>query len=236
LYDHASIPKVLQFIDETHFYKPAHIIIFKNILLQLNESGAVDTITVIERLQKTGKLDEVGGAYYITGLSNESPSGENVEYYASIVLEKYKVRQLINAAINAYKMNNSSSDEIKEHYFNAIQKCESKIGHGFMGVDEIKTDAMNRYSEIKYGITEYIKSGFPDIDNIIIGFEPGETVIIGARPSMGKTSLATCIALNIQSPVGIVSLETSATRLLNRIVSQKYNDQWRQNKVRYDGY
>ena len=104
LIENSAISKVIAQLQPESFYKPAHSKIFKVMMGLFEENETIDTITVVDRLQKVGELENVGGAFYISGLSTETASSENVEYYGKIVADKSTLRNIISTSIDLSKL------------------------------------------------------------------------------------------------------------------------------------
>ena len=213
------------------FYRDAHRRIFEK-MVQLSERGnAIDFVTLKEELSRSGELDEVGGPAYVASLVDGLPHATNVEYYARIVREKSTLRNLISSAnkilATAYEAElepNLILDEAEQSIF-AI--AEDRVRAGFVSMRSLahaSFETIERAHERKQLITG-VPSGFADLDEITAGFQPGDLVIIAARPSVGKTALALNIAQHVGTKtgrtVGIFSLEMSKEQLFLRMLTSE---------------
>ena len=123
LIDNVALPRIMGIIIPESFYKPAHGKIYKSMLDLFEKNETIDTITVIDQIKKNGDLESVGGPYYISGLSIEIPSSENVEYYAKIVADKYTLRTVITTSIDLSSMAYEGNYEVHE----ILDKAEQKL-------------------------------------------------------------------------------------------------------------
>jgi replicative DNA helicase len=213
------------------FYRDAHRRIFEK-MVQLNERGnAIDFVTLKEELSRSGELDEVGGPAYIAALVDGLPHASNVEYYARIVREKSTLRNLIFSAnkilATAYEAElepNQILDDAEQSIFSI---AEDRVRAGFVSMRQLahaSFETIERAHERKQLITG-VPSGFADLDELTAGFQPGDLVIIAARPSVGKTALALNIAQHVGTKtgktVGIFSLEMSKEQLFLRMLTSE---------------
>ena len=224
-----AVFSTMELLKEDHFYKTAHQRIFHamNVLLTRNE--AIDLITVTEQLKKDEKLEEIGGAYYLTECTNRVTSTANVEYHAKIVLEKAMLRSMISIASEITK----ESYEAREDDRSLLDKAEQKIFHiseiglkaGFEKISPILHDSLEvleSYSKRK-GKVIGVPSGFTKLDELTAGFQKSDLIIIAGRPSMGKTAFVLNVARNAavsdKIGVGFFSLEMSKFQLATRLLS-----------------
>jgi replicative DNA helicase len=223
-----AVAKAVQWLSPEHFYKNAHSKIFSVMIGLFHDSEPIDTISVIDKLKKNKEIEDVGGAYYITGLVEAVPTTANVESYAKIVLEKALLRQLIllshDLASKAYDDREGVDDILdaaERAIFNITQK---RMKGGFVHLDPILHDSFEELDakSARGGIITGIPSGLVDLDKLTAGFHPGELIVIAGRPSMGKTALALTIARNTavdnKHGVGIFSLEMANQALAMRML------------------
>lgn len=213
------------------FYLAQNRIIFKALEVLGKDNVQVDAFTLIDKLKRLNALDKVGGEAYIATLTNTVPSTANVKYYAKLVLDKARRRSLIKISS---EMKTSAFDAQKESRF-IIEEAEKKI---FALADSDQTieihdmqDIVNRtienvYNRVKnHGDCTGITSGFATLDSMTSGFQNSEFVVIGARPSMGKTALALNmmehISIDKKIPCGFFSLEMSYEQIGQRLLSQR---------------
>lgn len=226
--DKEAVSKALQHLDHTAFYKDSHQLIFRAMMELFNDSQPIDQVSVIDRLKRMKQLEKAGGAYYITGLVESTPSSANVEYYAKIVLEKSILRKLIISATDIQ----SEAYEAKEPAFDILDAAEqrifalseSRLKAGFKNFSDVLTQTFEHIDSIhqKKFHTTGVPTGIIGLDDLTSGFQNGDLVILAGRPSMGKTALALSIARNSAVeygvPVGIFSLEMADYQLAMRLL------------------
>jgi len=224
-----AVSKALEWLDQEHFYKAAHVKIFQVMTKLFSEGEPIDTISVIDRLKKNKDLEAVGGAYYVTGLVESVPTVANVESYAKIVLEKAMLRELIlvshNLSKDAYDAH-QDVDEILDEAERAIFAIsQRRLRGGFQHINPILVETFERLDRIhsKPGSVTGVPSGLLDLDEITSGFQQGELIVVAGRPGMGKTALALTIlrnaAIDHKIPVGMFSLEMANHQLAQRLLT-----------------
>ena len=227
LIDPKSIPKAFQILNINSFYNSSNSLIFKIMLELFDENKTIDTISVISELEKKGKLETIGGAYYITGLSSEAPTSENIEYYANLVQEKYILRKIIETSrdlsTNAYDSKEDVSsilDKAEKTIFELSQN--SQRGH-FQPIEPLLHNVMDKLGTSKSEGVSGIATGYYELDKYLSGFQNSDFIVIAGRPSMGKTALALSLARNISidygHSVGMFSLEMSNIQLVERLIT-----------------
>ena len=227
LIDPEAPPKVLHQLSQKSFYNPNFAQIFLAISALFEQNDAIDVISVTNQLTKMGKLEEVGGAYFLTGLSSESPSAANVEYYAKIVKEKEILRSIIQSAVQmsseAYESKEDSTtilDHAEQILFDLSQDAERGR---FKSIEPVLHSVLDNWGSRKKGTLTGIATGYYDLDDILSGLQKSDLVICAGRPSMGKTALALSIARNAAiefgHKVGIFSLEMSNNQLVERLIT-----------------
>jgi replicative DNA helicase len=233
LIDSEAITLVADFLKPEDFYRNAHKQIYSAMLNLYAQHEPADYQLVIEELERTNKLEEVGGASYITSLTNEVPTSSNIEYYGRIVQKKAEKRELIRASL---KIAQFAYDEDED----AVLKSEELIyrvgqGKSIARVTSLK-DAASRFiakldklheNRLK-GVVTGVPTGFNGIDQMLGGFQPSDLITIAARPAVGKTSLVLNIALRIVKDtthlghkVMMFSLEMGEEQLMRRLVSME---------------
>ncbi len=234
LIDNDSLPQVLQYLRAGDFYKQSHQQIFSAILALSNRNEAIDLITLTGELRTEGVLKEAGGTQYISELTSFVPTSANVEYYAKIVHGCSVRRTLlkISAEIvaSAYDESRDSRAVIEDAERLIFEITERQKQRGFQPASEIVDATMELLDKVrnKKGSDQNfytgVPSGFHDLDSMTSGFQDSEFIIVGARPSVGKTALAlsfvTHIAVQKHIPVGFFTLEMSGPALIQRLVSQ----------------
>ncbi|MBN2532957.1 MAG: replicative DNA helicase [Spirochaetales bacterium] len=231
LLDGEAVTKIIPILRPDDFYKTGHQKICRAIIDLDARSEAIDLITLTEELKKKGELDVCGGASYISRLTSTVPTSANIEYYAKIVQENSLRRSMIKIASEMISHNYDDSLEVRE----IIEEAEKKIfeltdkqfsGSYLCAKDIINPtiDAIEKHYKNKGNYTG-IPSGFRELDELTSGFQDSEFIIIGARPSVGKTALALTMAGNMaiksKIPVGFFTLEMSNMALMQRMLSSE---------------
>src|SRR6218665_468734 len=223
--------RVGELLVKRHFYRHEHQMIYTAIGVLITASKPADVITVFEQLQNLGQAQETGGLAYLNNLAQYVPSGKNLRRYAEIVRERAILRKLITASdeISTSAFNPQGRtverilDEAEARIF-AIGEEGSRIKQGFQSLDKLVVALLDRVQELAENPVDVtgVPTGFADLDRMTCGLQAGDLVVLAARPSMGKTSLAgnnaERVALNEGLPVAIFSMEMGAAQLAVRIV------------------
>jgi replicative DNA helicase len=220
-----------QVIDSSDFYRDAHRRIFER-MVQLNERNqAIDFVTLKEELGRAGEIDEVGGPSYVAALADGVPRATNVEYYARIVKEKSTLRSLIFAAnkilTNAYEADQESDLILDEAESSIFAVADDRLKAGFVPMRDLVKDSFPKIEQLfeQKRLVTGVPTGFVDLDEMTRGLQPGDLVIVAARPSMGKTSLvlnmAQYVAIQPEHTVGFFSLEMSKESLFLRLLTSE---------------
>ncbi len=227
--DPEAIFKVVDFLRPSDFYKKAHQDIYEAIVFLLNRREAIDLLSVSALLKEKKLLDNMGGKSYLTSLVNSVPTASHVADYANIVCKKRILRDLISfgqeISLSAYEEDRDVDhllDEAEKKIFSIAQGSSRK---NFSPIRDMLEDAFGRIEALAEGKdgARGLPTGFGDIDNILSGFQKSDLIILAARPSMGKSALASNIAKNIATkqnvPVGIFSLEMSVDQIVDRLIA-----------------
>jgi len=215
------------------FYREAHQKIYKAMLSLTDRGEPVDLITLVEELRQSNQLEAIGGIAYLTTLANMVPTSANIGYYARIVREKGVLRNLINAstriAARAFEAADSADEILDESEQIIFEVSRRSSTQSFTNIKDILKDTFERIDKLwtnKDGVTG-IPTGFYELDSLTCGFQNSDLIIIAARPSMGKTTLALNIAqhvaVNEKLPVAIFSLEMSKEQLVQRMLCAQAN-------------
>jgi replicative DNA helicase len=210
------------------FYRRAHGVVFKVIQDLTNAAEPVDTLTVVDELMRRGQLETVGGAAAVAQLEALIPTAAHVGAYARLIKEKSTLRRLIESATliveAGFRQDRRVTDIIDEAERAILAISESTAKRGMVPMSELvrrATEQLTKAVENKSAITG-VPSGFRDLDHLTSGFQPGELIIVAARPSMGKTAftlnLAAHAAMRARVPVGFFSLEMGADQLVQRLI------------------
>ncbi len=227
------IDEVNQIIKSTDFYRKANQVIYLTILDLFNTRKDIDSITLTEKLTNTNQLEAVGGIAYITDLSNCVPSAVNIKSYANIVRENAIKRELINAGQKIIQQAREADGDVDINLvLDNAEKDILEIAKTANNTDRIVEPAeyiMNAFTEIekRYNSSQDGKlfgldTGFSELNRMTGGLQKSDLIILGARPSMGKTAFALNILANLARknvPVAIFSLEMSSEQLTNRLFS-----------------
>ena len=231
LLDNSAWDRVGDMLTDNDFYRYEHRQVFASVSALINASRPADVITVYEQLQSIGKAEEVGGLAYLNSLAQYVPSASNIRRYAEIVRERSILRKLVSAsdeiATNAF---NTQGREVAQILDEAEQKIfsigeeGSRMKQGFQSMDSLVVELLDRVEEMSANPNDItgVPTGFYDFDRMTSGLQPGDLIVLAARPSMGKTALAINIAehvaLNEGLPVAVFSMEMGASQLAIRIV------------------
>jgi replicative DNA helicase len=225
--DASCLPVIIGLISEDAFYKSSNGLIFHAIKQLYDCSRPVDILTVSEQLRSEGKLEEVGGSFYVANLMENIISGLNAEEHCRILIEKQIKRSIAKAAQQSYEM---ALDDTTDA-FDCISVLEMSVANtnqlmasgGNMVrlnvlVDEAEKLAHNREKQYKEGKCTGIPTGIKMLDKRTTGWQNSELIILAGRPSMGKTALMLHHAMKSGVNVCIYSLEMSGVSLANRMI------------------
>lgn len=227
--DNSSVPKAIEILQPECFYDKRHKMIFETMESLYKASEPIDTVSLYEELKRSNKLEIVGGAAYISKLSQDISSAANIDYHARVVLEKWILRQLIDASMqiagSAYAGNEDVFDLLDEAESKIFQISEAGFKESFKSMEKAVKEALELIEAIhSKNISSFsVPTGFYGLDEMLGGFQKSDLIIIAARPSMGKTAFALSAARNSaidhDVPIGIFSLEMSAMQLATRLIS-----------------
>ncbi|MBX2894010.1 MAG: replicative DNA helicase [Cyclobacteriaceae bacterium] len=224
-----ALTAVVEFLRPEHFYTEQHKEIYTAIIDLFKNSEPVDMRTVVAQLRKAGKLELVGGAYYIAELTSKVSSAANIEYHARIIIELAIKRDLIQIASqihhDAYEDTTDVFELLDKTEQNIFQISDSNLRKNYDSMKSLMFQATKELQEKrnhKDGLTG-IPSGFSRLDRVTSGWQRSDLVIIAARPGMGKTAFIVSAlrnaAVDFSIPVAIFSLEMASLQLVNRLIS-----------------
>ena len=228
LQDQNAVITAIETLKAQDFYDPRHQVIFEAVCQVNRLSRAVDLVTVDDELRREGQIDAIGGTEYLISLMQSVPTTVNWTHYADIVREKAVLRRLIGASGEIAKMS-YQQQELLPDILNRSEKLifdiamRQGIGAELESARSVLTrtyDEIGRLAKIKGGISG-VTSGLRDLDKCLTGMHGGELILIGARPSMGKTTLAMNIAASAArsgKTVAIFSLEMPREQIMMRIL------------------
>lgn len=226
-----AILQVADVLSAPDFYKPSHGKIYETILGLFEKNLPIDILSISTKLKEAGDFATIGGTNYLTELVNSVPTASHIGHYAGMVREKKILRDLISASGEISEMAFDPGDDIDvvldnaEHrIFSIAQKSQKQR---FSNVSAELVKAYERIENIHRnpGVLRGITTGFPELDNCLSGLQKSDLIILGARPSMGKTSLALDIAKNAAlkeaRSVGIFSLEMATDQVIDRLIASE---------------
>lgn len=237
LIDSDAIVKIADIVSADDFYDQKNAKIFEAIIQLYEKHNPIDVLTLSDQLKSNGYIDFVGGAGYVTQLTNFVPTAAHVEQYAEIVAEKAMRRKLIQVSQDVIELGYNPEKQLQE----LIESAESKlfevsqkhIKQDITSIETVLAESFDRLDELHKdkGKLRGIPTGFKDLDNILAGLQRSDLFILAARPSMGKTAfslaLAHSIALKAQEPVLVFSLEMSKEQLVDRMLANESGvDAW----------
>ncbi len=228
LLDREALTSVIDILRPEIFYKEAHQKIFKAISMLFEESEPIDMLTVTNKLKSMGMLQEVGGPYFITELTNRVGTPANIEYHARIIMQKYVLRELIHVSSSTIKEAFEESSDVFELLDRAEQSLfdisENNFRRESKDMKGLVQEAIKEIESAKdaEGKLRGVPSGFTELDRLTAGWQKSDLVVIAARPGMGKTAFALSLARNAavnEFPVAIFSLEMASVQLATRLIS-----------------
>jgi len=247
LWDHRVVGDVVVVLrGGEDFARPAHRVIYDAVVELYDKVGAVDVVQLHQRLLDRGILEEVGGLDYLVQLAESVPSAANAVHYAELVREKAILRELIEAAgeilEDAHHGREGATSTLESAEQRIFQIAQRRDRVALTDLKQILEETMKRLEENEGRTITGVATGFVELDEMTSGLQPGEMIILAARPSMGKTALALNLAENIAmdgKPVAIFSLEMSRQQLVQRLLcsrGQIDGQRFRRNLLRQDDY
>ena len=237
LIDKNAITKIADMVSEVDFYDDKHGIIYSTILELYEKHQPIDILNVSNRLNEKNKLKIVGGRTYLVGLTNTVPSSSHVVSYSEIVSKKATLRRLISASADISEMAYKESEDAAKLLDEAEQKLfgvsQQHLKQNFIPIKDVLDSAFDRIDELhnNKGELRGAPTGFLSLDKKLAGLQKSDLIILAARPSIGKTSLALDIARNVAKhkiPVGLFSLEMSKEQLVDRLICAEADvDLWK---------
>ncbi len=228
--DKKGVDEVIDILSPDAFYKEAHQYIFEAIFKLFEDSQPIDLLTVSNQLRTDGKLDMVGGDFYLISLTQKVSSSAHIEFHARIILQKFIQRSLIKISNEIIE---DAYDETQD-VFDLLDKAETRLYEVTQGnikkssetAQALVIQAKKKIEEIanKEGLSG-IPSGFDKLDKLTSGWQESDLIIVAARPGMGKTALTLSMARNIavtqNIPVAFFSLEMASVQLITRLISSE---------------
>ncbi len=225
----SAMYEVADLVGIDSFYVAKHRSIFDAMLGLYAKTEPVDLVTITAKLKERKQLKEIGGAAYLTELVNATASPGSVRHYAQTVQSKFILRSLLDASAKigdiAFEEDRDIEEVLDEAQSAIFAVSQAPMLRTFTTIKEELTEAWERLESLqKHGGTiRGVPSGFPQLDNMLAGFQKSDLIILAARPSIGKTALALDIArqsaVKYKTPVGIFSLEMSSQQLVDRMLA-----------------
>src|SRR5690554_7597591 len=228
--DKKGVDEAIDILKPEAFYKDAHRFIFEAIETLFQATQPIDILTVSTQLRKNGKLEIVGGDFYLISLTQKIASSAHIEFHSRVILQKYIQRSLIKISSEIIEDAYDESSDI----FELLDQAESKLYDVTQGNIKKSTEtAESLVAQAKKRIEDIGKreglsgtpTGFHKLDALTSGWQPSDLIIIAARPGMGKTAFVLSMARNIvvdqKTPVAVFSLEMSSVQLITRMISSE---------------
>ncbi len=233
LIDKEAITKVVNILASKDFYKDAHGLIYTAILDLYEKHEPIDILSLSNLLSEKKQIDKIGGKSYLANLANAVPTASNIVSYAEIVQKKSTLRHLIKATSDISALAYGEADELDDLLDKSEQMLfgisQKYLKEEFVPIKSVLHGAFDRIDELhrESGKMRGLPTGFKDLDNLLAGLQKSDLVILAARPSVGKTSLALDIARNVavegKATVGMFSLEMSKEQLVDRLLCSQAN-------------
>lgn len=231
LIDTDAIVKVADIVFENDFYDEKHRLIYSAIKKLYESHSPVDVLTLADELKNRGDLEKVGGASYLTELTNFVPTAAHVNQYAEIVASKSLRRRLIKASQDitnfGYNENQDLQGLIEQAESRLFEVSQQHIKQDVISLEQILTESFDRLDELHKdkGTIRGVPTGYKDLDSILAGLQRSDLIVLAARPSMGKTAMVLNLAHNVAVKAGqsvlIFSLEMSKEQLVDRILAKE---------------
>ena len=231
--DKDAIFKIADILRPEDFYKDSHGFIYETMRELYARHEPIDILTLTSKLEEKNKLVAVGGRTYLAELGNTVATSAHVIHYANIIQRKATLRRLLSAAAEITELGYREDEEIETLLDEAEQKLfgvsQKYLKNVFQPIDNLLAEAFDRIDELhkQSGKLRGLPTGFPDLDNLLAGLQKSDLIILAARPSVGKTSLALDIArqsaIISKIPIGIFSLEMSKEQLVDRLLCAQAN-------------
>lgn len=237
LIDADAIVRIADIVGIDDFYDERHQRIFEAVSKLYEKHSPIDVLTLSNQLKSGGFLDVVGGASYLTELTNFVPTAAHVEEYANIVSQKAIRRRLIKASKSITEYGYNEAQPIQELIENAetelFNVSQQHVKQDISSIEDILAGSFERLDELHKdkGKIRGVPTGLRDLDNILAGLQRSDLIILAARPSMGKTALSLNLAHNVATktelPVLVFSLEMSKEQIVDRMLSMESGvDAW----------
>ena len=223
-----AIGAVSEVLDASDFYRESHAVIYRAALALYAKGEPVDAITLVDELEERGELEAAGGRVRIHELAALVPASANAGHYARIVREMATLRGLIRAggeiAQLGWERPGETTDLVDRAEQVVFDLSQSRVSSEFSHIEELLKDSFERITALYEAGADVTgtPSGFRDLDRLTSGFQPGNLIIVAARPSMGKSGLGLCMAANLavraEVPTALFTLEMSKAEVTQRLM------------------
>lgn len=225
--DNDAYPVAASIVTTEMFYRRGHQLVWRHTVKLAEARQPVDLVSLKESLERASELEDVGGPVYLAGLTDGVPRATNVAYYATVVREKWQLRQLIQSASrvvsSAYDAADDAAAILDEAERSVMAISRTTASGGFVLVDEWARELYGQIEEAQQNkrVVTGVPTGFPTLDRMTRGFQPGDLIFIAALPSVGKTSVTMQMAAHAAEHVmaGVVSLEMNRRDVGFRLVA-----------------
>jgi len=229
--DEQCLDSVLDVLSPEDFYQEGHRVVFETMCRMVDRARPIDLVTLNEELERAGDLERAGGVPYVAQLADGMPRTVNIEHYARIVRERATLRALIRSSEQIIESCLESEDEpaeILDRAENAIfEISEGRQRSGFQELSGLVQEGLKKLEKDQQQGSGYggLATGLERLDELTNGLQPGELIILAARPSMGKTAMALNmaqhVALKLEKNVAVFSLEMAAAQLAQRLLCSR---------------
>lgn len=226
LIDREAINKVADYLRPDDFYNRSHQIIYDAVFALFEKREPIDLLSLSNKLEGMGYLDQIGGRAYLTSLASSVPTSAHVGSYAKIVQRKKTLRDLIDAANHIITLGYKEDDDVENLLDEAEKKLfsvsQKSLTKNFLPLKSTLAEAIERITNQDSGILRGLKTGYTGLDDLLGGLQKSDLIVLAARPSVGKTSLVVNMALRAAKqniPVGIFSMEMSVDQVVDRLIA-----------------
>ncbi|MBI5077494.1 replicative DNA helicase [Candidatus Falkowbacteria bacterium] len=238
LIDKKAFDRIADIVEPDDFYRDAHRFIFETMQNLYTKQEPIDILTVANALEEKNQIEKIGGRSYLASLAHLVPTASHVVQYGQIIKKKATLRRLQGVSAEIAELCDHEQEEIDTLLDSAEQKLFSVsqrfLKQSFISISNILGETFDRIDELhkSSGKLRGVPTGFSDLDNLLAGLQKSDLIILAARPSVGKTSLALdivrLVAVKARVPIGIFSLEMSKEQLVDRLLCAEANvDLWK---------
>jgi replicative DNA helicase len=223
-----AIGTVSEILDAGDFYRESHAKIYRAALALYAKGEPVDAITLVDELEGRSELEDVGGRARVHELAALVPASANASHYARIVSEMATLRGLIRVGSEIARLGwdrpGETTDLVDRAEQSVFELAQDRVSSEFTHIEELLKESFERITQLYEEGADVtgVSSGFKDLDRLTSGFQPGNLIIVAARPSMGKSALGLCIAANLavrhEVPVALFTLEMSKSEVTQRLM------------------